>query len=83
MTGGDADSVLTSSDFFSLLPPYHSPSVTLPTTTMSAEDIFEGAVGIDLGTTYSYALPSLAGPPPHLFQQLCRRLAKRPSRNHR
>jgi len=23
------------------------------------EDIFEGAVGIDLGTTYSYVLPSL------------------------
>ena len=23
------------------------------------EDFFEGAVGIDLGTTYSYVLPSL------------------------
>ena len=27
------------------------------------EDVFEGAVGIDLGTTYSYVLPSLAGFP--------------------
>ena len=37
-----------------------SPSLTkkkLPTVTM--EDIFEGAVGIDLGTTYSYVCPSL------------------------
>jgi molecular chaperone DnaK (HSP70) len=25
----------------------------------TAEDIFEGAIGIDLGTTYSYVPPSL------------------------
>jgi len=28
------------------------------------EDVFEGAVGIDLGTTYSYVIPSLNPLPP-------------------
>lgn len=34
-----------------------SPKKNPPTVIM--EDLFEGAVGIDLGTTYSYALPPL------------------------
>lgn len=26
---------------------------------MSAEDLFEGAIGIDLGTTYSFVVPQI------------------------
>jgi len=52
---------------------------------MSAEDLFDGAIGIDLGTTYSYVLGILGRY--HLLitifvQQLCWGLAKLSCRNH-
>ena len=42
---------------------FHPPSLLSPQkkpSTVTMEDVFEGAVGIDLGTTYSYVFPSLA-----------------------
>ncbi len=50
-----------------------------------AEDLFDGAIGIDLGTTYSYVLSfsALMGSVIHIVAQLCWSMAKRPCRDHR
>ena len=50
-----------------------------------AEDLFDGAIGIDLGTTYSYVLSfsALVGSVIHIVAQLRWSMAKRPCRDHR
>lgn len=80
-----SDHLLTNIFFPSFLPFYHHHQLFFQNIKMSAEDLFDGAIGIDLGTTYSYVL--ILG---HyhllisffLLYQLCWSLAKRPCRNH-
>ena len=50
---------------------------------MADSDLFDGAIGIDLGTTYSYVFVLAFTPHMSPLVQMCGRNAKRPHRNHR
>jgi molecular chaperone DnaK (HSP70) len=50
---------------------------------MAESDLFDGAIGIDLGTTYSYVSVLALTPRMSLLLQMCGRNAKRPRRDYR
>ena len=60
------------------------PSFVTPSKTKMADsDLFDGAIGIDLGTTYSYVSLIVVALYTSLLVQLRGRMAKRPCRDYR
>ena len=64
-------------------PSFCPPFITLSKIKMADSDLFDGAIGIDLGTTYSYVPLLVAAFHTSLLVQLRGRMAKRPCRDYR